>query len=222
MLKAPAPKTRLKLIILALIAAILLTLLLINAALHPKLVALASAQARGMISGALNQAILANAAADASYSQLMSVGVADGRVYLLQANTAKMNLLAANTVQAALDNLTSLGKQGVSIPMGTLSGVSLFAGLGPNIRATFLPVSGITSKFRSQFLSAGVNQTLHRIELLLSVTVEIALPGGMASVTVETGMPVAESVIVGEVPSAFTDVANQEDMLNLIPFEPME
>ena len=34
---------------------------------------------------------------------------------------------------------------------------------------------------------------------------------------VTSTVPIAESIIVGEVPESFVDVNNEEDMLNLIP-----
>ena len=60
-------------------------------------------------------------------------------------------------------------------------------------------------------------QTLHRITLQLTGTVRVVLPGRSYSVTVLTQAPVAENVIVGDVPEAYTNVANTDDLLNLIP-----
>ena len=48
---------------------------------------------------------------------------------------------------------------------------------------------------------------------------EIVLPGVTKTAIIEAEVPIAENVIVGEVPSAYTNVASEEDMLNLIPTE---
>ena len=40
---------------------------------------------------------------------------------------------------------------------------------------------------------------------------------GSQMVDVNSSIPVAESIIVGQVPDSFVDVNNEEDMLNLIP-----
>ena len=45
----------------------------------------------------------------------------------------------------------------------------------------------------------------------------VVLPGESLSLTVEAEAPVAENVIVGDVPGAYTNVANEEDLLNLVP-----
>ena len=73
------------------------------------------------------------------------------------------------------------------------------------------------ASFESEFRSAGINQTLHRVNLHLTATVRVVLPGESLSLTVEAEAPVAENVIVGDVPGAYTNVANEEDLLNLVP-----
>ena len=45
----------------------------------------------------------------------------------------------------------------------------------------------------------------------------VILPGESHTLTVEAEAPVAENIIVGDVPDAYTNVANEEDLLNLIP-----
>ena len=45
----------------------------------------------------------------------------------------------------------------------------------------------------------------------------LIVPTGSQLVEVTSTVPIAESIIVGEVPESFVDVNNEEDMLNLIP-----
>ena len=73
------------------------------------------------------------------------------------------------------------------------------------------------SSFESEFRSAGINQTLHRIKLCLTATVRVILPGHSQSLIVSAEAPIAENIIVGDVPQAYTNVANEEDLLNLVP-----
>lgn len=56
-----------------------------------------------------------------------------------------------------------------------------------------------------------------RLVLTLTANVVIILPGIAETDTVTLSMPVAEEVIVGRVPDVYTNVANQEDMIHLIP-----
>lgn len=53
--------------------------------------------------------------------------------------------------------------------------------------------------------------------MTLRSTVSLIVPTGSQLVEVKSTVPIAESIIVGEVPDSFVDVSDQEDMLNLIP-----
>ena len=58
----------------------------------------------------------------------------------------------------------------------------------------------------SEFSEAGINQTLHRILLEVSVDVSAIIPGYTTSVDVTTNFVVAETVIVGSIPDSYTHV----------------
>ena len=45
----------------------------------------------------------------------------------------------------------------------------------------------------------------------------LILPGVTDTIQVSAEAAIAESIIVGDVPEVYTNVANEEDMLNLIP-----
>ncbi len=189
----------------------------VNASLRPVLEGLASARVESAAARAMNEAIL-EVLGSASTGELLSAQASnEGHVSLLTADAGKLNLLAADCAAAAQRRIQDLGEQGVSVPLGTLSGVPLLAGLGPRLSFRFTPVGMVQSSFHSEFRSAGINQTLHRITLQLTGTVRVVLPGRSYSVTVLTQAPVAENVIVGDVPEAYANVANTDDLLNLIP-----
>ena len=57
--------------------------------------------------------------------------------------------------------------------------------------------------YRNDFTSAGVNQTLHRILLDVSVTARLLLPGGVVETQVSTPVCVAETVIIGQPPQTY-------------------
>ena len=189
----------------------------VNASLRPVLAGLASARVESAAARAMNEAIL-EVLSDGAAGELLRVRESNqGHVSLLTADAGKLNLLAADCAAAAQSRIQGLGEQGVSVPLGTLSGIPLLSGLGPRLSFRFAPVGMVQSSFRSEFRSAGINQTLHRITLELTASIRIVLPGRSCSVTVCAQAPVAENVIVGDVPDAYTNVADEDDLLNLIP-----
>lgn len=83
-----------------------------------------------------------------------------------------------------------------------------------------VPAGSVSSEFLTEFVSAGINQTRHRIYMRLSARVRIVIPTGARDVEVLSFAPIAETVIIGRVPDSFVNVEEVDDMLNLIPDSP--
>lgn len=205
-----------KLFILLAVALLLLWFMQQN--LNQVVLSMAYANAQALTVSVLNQAVQEVLATGVSYDDMMIVQKDDaGRVSLLQANTTLMNSLASETALHAQAALSSLESQFVSIPLGAALGVTILAGSGPRIRVQILPVGAVSAQFSTEFQSAGINQTRHKILLTLEATVRLVIPNGVEEVAVSSQMAVAESIIVGLVPDSFVDVNNDSEMLNLIP-----
>ena len=171
-----------------------------------------------MAEEAMNDAVFDVMRSGGLYDDLMTVVLDDnGRVSVMRADTARMNELATTSALRVQQNLGEIAEAGISIPMGAALGSQLFAGSGPRITVKIVPVGAVSTEFMSEFSSAGINQTRHRIFLKLDTTVQMVIPTGTQTARVSAQVPVAESIIVGAVPDSFVDVANEEDMLNLLP-----
>lgn len=220
MTACPAEKKRPSL--LRRLAVLLLTLTLAGLWMQRNLsqvvLSMAYANARSLAVHVLNQAVQEMVDTGIAYDEIMQVHRDEaGRVTLLKANTSLMNGLASETALRAQASLASLENQFISIPLGAALGMTILAGSGPRIRVQILPVGAVSAQFSTEFQSAGINQTRHRILLTLEATVRLVIPTGVREVAVSTQMAVAESIIVGQVPDSFVDVNNDSDMLNLLP-----
>ena len=187
--------------------------------MRPTMTALAIARIRSVAARAMNDAILESMGDETNYARLIQVHESADRVYMLQANTHKMNILAADCAEAAQERIAQMGDQGISIPLGTITGISFLAGKGPSVKVSFSPAGSVQSEFSSEFISSGINQTLYRVNLRLIASVRLVMPGVSETVSVQAEAAIAESIIVGDVPEVYTNVASEEDMLNLIPTE---
>ena len=214
-------KIRFRGVIIILIATVfmLLSIYLINHNMRPALLSYAKARAETLATNAMNEAILAVMQDDTKYGSLIESFGDGSRIYMLQTNTRNMNMLAVECSQSSLESISQLGAQGISVPVGTISGVSFFSGQGPQIKVQFTPSGSVKSEFRSELKSAGINQSLYRVYLKLTTTICIVLPGVNDTVTVSSEVAIAENIIAGDVPQVYTNVANEEDMLNLLPTE---
>ena len=212
--KKPALLRRLTLCALLL----MLLLMLLERNLTRVVLTLASAKAEVLAVQALNQAAEALIAEGVSYDSLVHVTLGeDGSVRLLQANTAGMNSLASRASLTAQARLEALQDQTVSVHLGSALGITLLAGTGPRIRVHMLPVGAVVTAYETEFTSAGINQTRHRVLLTMRAQVQLVLPTGASGVEAVTQVAVAESIIVGQVPDSFVNVGDDTDLLNLVP-----
>lgn len=179
---------------------------------------MAFARAYSMAVETINRAVKEVTAQGITYEELIDAQTdAQGRISMLRANTLRMNELAARTALLAEEELNSAENQFVEIPLGAALGVRFLSGFGPRLEVQILPVGAVHTSFDTEFETAGINQTRHKIFLNLRATVSLIVPTGSQLVEVTSTVPIAESIIVGEVPDSFVDVNNEEDMLDLIP-----
>ena len=195
-------------------------LLVINDNMRPALTAIAEARITALAVSAMNDAIMERMD-DNSYTSLITAYDNGEKVYMIQADTRQMNMLASDCCAAAETRIAAMGEQGVSVPLGTVSGITYLSGRGPGIRVLFTPVGSVESDFDSELVSSGINQSLYRVNIRLTSTIRLIMPGVSHSIEVSAKAAIAESIIVGEVPQVYTNVADEEDMMNLIPTEPL-
>lgn len=76
----------------------------------------------------------------------------------------------------------------------------------------------INAKIDSEFMSVGINQTMHRIYLDLDCSVGILTPFKTVTQEVSSKVLLTETVIVGEVPSTYYNYDNLgfEDVLQTV------
>lgn len=206
---------RLTLLMLVLAAAFLL----IDRNFRPLVFSLAEARSAAMATRALNGALTEALEDGVEYDDLMNVRMDDsGQVSLLSANTMRMNALADRAGDAALRNAGKrVSAQKVYVPLGAALGLTLFAGSGPRIPISIVPVGTVQTDFETEFEACGINQTRHKVYLQLSASIRIVIPTGAKTTNVSANMLVAESIIIGKVPESFVGYNLNPDELNMVP-----
>ena len=89
------------------------------------------------------------------------------------------------------------------IPLGSFLGSKLFSGMGPKVNIKIQMVGDIQTDLRSEFSTAGINQTLHRIYLEIKCNVVILTPFKTIQEEISNQVLIAEGVIVGEIPNTY-------------------
>ena len=172
---------------------------------RPVVITMAQNQARVSSILAINEAVLDELEKEeVGYDDLVTVTrLEDGTVSSIQADTTAINRLKARLTNAVSARLTALQLEEVEVPVGTLLGWQIFAGRGPVIRFQIVPASFVESDITSTLEAAGINQTQHKILMQFKVEMSAIIPGYTTSVTVNTQVSIADTLIVGNVPQFY-------------------
>lgn len=192
-----------------------LIFLLLERNLEAVILDMASARAEAMAVEYIHEAVRDVMEDTVTYEDMMNVQTdGQGRVTMLQANAVRMNELATVTALEAQSKLESAESQSIAIPLGAALGVPFLSAMGPRVQVRIVPVSAVSAAFSTEFESAGINQTRHKIYLSLRTTVRLVIPSGARQVSLSSQVLIAESIIVGDVPQSYVQVPEMSDALN--------
>ena len=141
------------------------------------------------------------------YSDLLKINTKeDGTVTSVEFDTVEMTKIKSGIISQIQKEVNAHNVVVMNIPVGTLTGNQFLNNRGPTVRIEVQISSAVYSKISSKFISAGINQTLHQITLSIRSDVYFIMPWYRSSGSFETEFILAETIIVGEVPDAYTNV----------------
>ncbi|MFZ5989653.1 MAG: sporulation protein YunB [Bacillota bacterium] len=159
---------------------------------------------KSIISRTVSEAVNNNFPDNVDYEEIVIINKDENeRINSIQTDVVKLNRIFSRITLEIQNDLSELKDERISIPLGVILGNSLFSAGGPDINVKVIPAGSIETDFRSEFTSAGINQTKHRIYLLVKTNVGIVVPFMEKKSVVTTSIPVAETIIIGEVPDFY-------------------
>lgn len=194
--------------LVAIIAVSLLTVSYIENIFKPIIRTMAVARSEVLLSqeiaNEINETMTKNGFA---YEDIISfVTDGDGKINAVTTDIIAANKLKSSLALSILTRITNVDQTELGIPIGNLTGISVFAGRGPLMKVLVIPIGSVQTELSSQFVSAGINQTRHRIIMEVTSNVDIILPSETVSTTVSVNVVIAETVIVGSVPESYTEI----------------
>ena len=209
---AEKKRIRRRLRLTALVAAVCLLAVLINARIAPLLRVYAANAARSAMTEAINTAVTKVIdGSEIRYADLIQVQTdSSDNIIAIESDILKINRLKAEVTNAVLEELKSARYHQVSVPLGDLLGGNLQLGRGPRIPVRISVAGSVETGMESRFTSAGINQTSHQISMTVQLALFSAVPGSEETVDVESQFLIAETVLVGKVPDSFTNVTGDD------------
>ena len=141
-----------------------------------------------------------------TYNNFIYTTAVDGKVSNVQANSALINQLKSSIAIEADKSLDSNKNLVTVIQLGSIINSSLLSNKGPEIRINFDLYCSTNVKIASEFQAAGLNQTIHRIKLNVTTEFCLMIINDQYFDKITNDYVVAESVIIGQVPSAYGSI----------------
>ncbi len=159
---------------------------------------------------------------DVDYSSFIRLSrLDDGTISALESDMVSVNRLKAEASIAIQEAFSKIDETEIYIPLGSLTGSPLFAGVGPRMPVKLMPYGRVMVEFQTEFTEAGINQTHLEISLMAKGNVSIVMPTGNVSSEIITELPVIQTIIVGKIPDNYVNIDRmgegyEEDVLDII------
>lgn len=142
-----------------------------------------------------------------TYNDLVEINYSkDGKVNSINTNSIKINKLKSTIIKEIQNELDKEKLYTFSLPLGSFTDLTLLSALGPDISVNFSLTGSINCSFKNIFESGGVNQTVHHMYLLFNCEIIALSPEYSEKVVFKTDYEIAQTVIVGNIPSTYADI----------------
>ena len=101
---------------------------------NPIIITISEAKVKSMTTKAVNSAVQTVINNTDVYDELIDIMVDEqGNITMFQVKSVQINKLSKDISKTAQQNLEMVSTEGIGIPLGTLSGISVLVGVGPEI-----------------------------------------------------------------------------------------
>lgn len=184
---------------------LLVVLALLRSRLYPVIRSLAETQVKNTASDLINDAIAEQiAAGNIRYDRIVYFEKdLNGRITALKTNIGEINRLKTDVLNIINDEILTSDESGLGVALGSLFLPEFLSGKGPKLPVKILVIRNSEADFYSDFSEAGINQTLHKLNMEVFLDVTVLVLGSTTEFTISSHMVVAETVIVGDVPETY-------------------
>ena len=139
-----------------------------------------------------------------NYEDLITVSKdSENNIVMIQANASIINNIASDIPLKIIEEFKENTNSEINMYLGSILGLKTFSGAGPKIDAKIANTSNVETNLKSEFVSQGINQTLHKIYLEIKLDVSILTPYNVVNTSIVNQVLIAESIIVGNVPNSY-------------------
>lgn len=129
----------------------------------------------------------------------------ENKITSVQTNSPLMNKIKAELSIYLQEEIMKLKTTQISVPLGSIFNNIIFHGMGPKVKIKISPTDITDLNFNDTFEDVGINQVRHKIYIDAYISVSINCASMTKTEVIHDTIPVAETVIVGDVPLYYAE-----------------
>ncbi len=147
-----------------------------------------------------------------TYDELFSIEKdTNGNIAMIKSNIIPINEIISDVANKIQENMNNRGKEDIEIALGSFTGFKLLAGRGPGVKIKITTIGDVETDLKSEFISTGINQTLHRVYLQVKCKVNILTPFNSISKDITNQVLLVENIIVGNIPDTYYNLEGMSE-----------
>ena len=158
--------------------------------------------------------------AESTYDELFTIEKdKNENIKMIKSNVIPINEIISDVALKIQNKIDERGRENIEIALGSFTGFKLLAGKGPGVKIRISSIGNVETDLRSEFISQGINQTLHRVYLQVKCKVNILTPFDNIEREITNQVLLVENVIVGNIPNTYYNLEgldSKSDALEII------
>lgn len=204
--------------ILLILTTIIILLTIIIRAVTPVFNRLCSEKAKSTATLITNEETT-KAIEDYKYSDFIIIHKDEnGNVLMLESNMKNINNVTSDVAYRIQTQINNSEDEDITLSLGSFTGISILSGRGIKVPIRISTIGNVKTNIRSEFITQGINQTIHRLYLDIESRISILTPFNTIDETSTSQLILAENIIVGEIPEAYYNISgvSESDAMNLM------
>lgn len=134
----------------------------------------------------------------------------DDKIISIEVRSDEVNNFKQVLTETVSKRLDDAKNQSCEIKLGNVFSSNLLSGFGPSINIYFQKEGSVNLDILSDFYSAGINQTVHRVYVSVDLEILALTPSGNFSFPFSTEYVLSETVIIGDTPQMYAGISKEE------------
>lgn len=143
---------------------------------------------------------------DLSYDSLIKKqNSADNSIKSLSVDYSRLNILKSEMTKEIQTRIDKINSVDINIPLMAFISDRFYSGVGVPLSIRVLTDENVRIDFYDEFVTQGINQTKHLIMVRVIIDMGLNVPVRQNGAPIEAEIPIAESIIAGDVPDTYLD-----------------